>query len=166
MTWPTDTRSGDVPFRKLGLIPVAGAALLSAAIGVAVIAIEVVGDHDPNPLVVALGVVTVALGAWLARGVAERARADDPAIAVRDELLHVHVTPGRSLVLRRDQVISIDGPERSRHRLVVGRQQVIIITTTLTSRWLSPKIIVAERLIDAPIDEVVELLRDWHRSDT
>lgn len=159
-----DPRAGDVSFRKRGLIPIAAVALIAAAMGAAVIVSDVVGDRDPRPLVITVGAATVMLGAWLTYGAAERARSIDPAIAVRDDVLHLHVTPGRPVSLCREQISSIHGPEPSAYRPVAGRRQVTI-ATTLPSGLLSTKIVVAERLVDAPIDQVAALLRGWHRGD-
>lgn len=163
-----------VAFRKRGLVPFAFAALLTVALGATVLVVDatvLVVDHEtagtvlPRWAAVILAAVVLALGVWLAYCAAERAASDDPAVQIREDELHLHVNPGRRLSLRRDQVGGIDGPDPSRSRLVVGRRQ-LTVRTNLPPGWFSRDIVVGERLLDAHIGDVADMLRRWHRPDT
>lgn len=143
-------------------MPLAVVAVVSLVGGAAMTRTDVVllGVSLPKPLSIGIGVLVVLLGAWFGRAVLSRARSTDPALELRDGRLHLHVNPGRKLVLRMDQVRGIGPVEPVRQaarRWVLGAS-TFEVRTTLPEGVRASSVVVGSRYVVGDLSAVRDQL--------
>ena len=122
--------------------------------------VVLLGAPLPKPLRIAIGVLAVLLSAWFGRAVLSRLRSTDPAVELRDGLLHLHVNPGRELVLRVDQLRGIGPVEPVRQaarRWLLGAE-TFQLDTTLPEGLRASSVIVSSRFVVGDLAAARDLL--------
>lgn len=124
--------------------------------------VVLLGVPLPKPVRIGIGVLAVLLGAWFGRAVLSRARSTDPALELREGRLHLHVNPGRVLVLRMDQVRAVGPVEPVRQaarRWVLGATTFEILTT-LPEGVRASSVVVGSRYVVGNLSSVRNQLAD------
>jgi len=145
-------------------VPLAVVAVVLLVGGAALTLTDVVllGIPLPKPLRIGIGVLAVLLGAWFGWAVTSRARSSDPALELRDGRLHLHVNPGRALILRMDQVRGVGPVEPVRQaarRWVLGAT-TFEIRTTLPEGVRASSVVVGSRYVAGDLSAVRNQLAD------
>ena len=120
-----------------------------------------------KPLRRGIGVLAVLLGAWFGRAVMSRARSTDPALELRDGRLHLHVNPGRALILGLDQVRGVGPVEPVRpaaRRWVLGAT-TFEVRTTLPEGVRASSVVVGSRYVVGDLSTARDQLADTLRSE-
>lgn len=158
---------GSTAFNRRGLVPLAVVSVVLLIGGLTMTVNEAVlfGVPLPPPVRVGTGLLAVLLGAWFGRAVLTRAFSSEPAVELRDGLIHLHVTPGRAIVLRPDQVRGV-GPVEPAHtaarRCLLGKES-FEVRTTLPEGVRASSVVVGSRYVvgslSAARDQLVHALR-------
>lgn len=117
------------------------------------------------PLVQWVGAVFgVGLGIRMITWALQRARSDEPAVAVRGGVLHLHVHPGRRIVLRPSDIVEVQ-PVRDLKgfgkRLAHGSRGFRVVTTATGPRSMGLDI--GNRMVEGSLDDVRATLSDFSK---
>ena len=157
---------GSTAFNRRGLVPLAVVSVVLLIGGLTMTVNEAVlfGVPLPPPVRVGTGLLAVLLGAWFGRAVLTRAFSSEPAVELRDGLIHLHVTPGRAIVLRPDQVRGVGPVEPARTAADGGCwARSFEVRTTLPEGVRASSVVVGSRYVvgslSAARDQLVHALR-------
>lgn len=116
---------------------------------------DMLGFEFPPLLQWGLALFGLALGLWLLTWAMQRARSDEPAVAVVGRELHLHTHPGRRITLRRGDVLGVE-PVRTLEgfgrRFAHGSHGFRIITSARGIRAMN--LVIGDRMVADPIDQV------------
>lgn len=117
--------------------------------------VDMLGFEYPRVLQWGLALFGVAFGLRLLTWALQRARTDEPAVAVVGRELHLHIHPGRRITLSRADILGIEpvrplkgfGP-----RLMHGSRGFRIVTSATGIRAMN--LVIGDRMVADPIDDV------------
>lgn len=116
---------------------------------------DMLGFQYPPVLQWGLALFGVTLGLRLLTWAWERARTDEPAVAIVGRELRLHVHPGRRITLSRADILGIEPVRPLRgfgHRLMHGSRGFRIITSSTGIKAMN--LVIGDRMVADPIGEV------------
>lgn len=116
---------------------------------------DILGFELPPFLQWGLALFGLVLGLRLLTWAMQRARSDEPAVALVGRQLHLHAHPGRRITLRREDVLGVEpvqALEGFGHRFAHGSHGFRIITSARGIRAMN--LVIGDRMVADPIDEV------------
>lgn len=173
---PPGPEDVEVAFDRSSLVRVGGVGFLMLLAAVALLVLDEWRPGVPAPLWLRAPLAGLAalLGGWFLVAVSRRLRSDDPAIRIDASVALFHVSPGRRVLLRHDEITGVGEVEEVHglQRAVIGDRQFLVATTREEGFWASSTL-VGSRFVEGDLGTVRDLVsaalvrgRDGQRGQT